>query len=250
MPLFYLENMKNLLDKINHILKDDKKRRILTLAFIAPFLIVIIIFGVLLFKEAKGLIGSIGANGNTSVNQNYVINNGSFILRDNATEVQKEYFAELKKIYENNQNGDYLEEDLVASTVKNFVADFYTWSNKLGQYDVGGTYYLFTPQRQTIYIQARDQFYKYINQYINKYGSNALLEVKDVSIDTIGEPFGFEYDEMEYRAFKVKASWTYVQKDGEFNTSSYETSAHFVVINNSERYEIIYLGDKEFTENE
>lgn len=247
--MFYLENMKNLIEKIKDILNDDKKRHLLTLAIITPFLIVIIVFGVLLFKEAKGLLGSIG--GSTAVvDSSHVINGGSFVLRENATEVQKEYFAELKNIYEKNQNGEYTEKDIVASTIKNFVADFYTWSNKQGQYDVGGTYYVFAPQRQTIYIQARDQFYKYINQYINKYGSDALLEVENVNVEVTSDAFSFEIDEEEYSAFKAVATWNYVQKDGNFNTSSYETKAHFVVINNYDRYEIIYLGDKEYTENE
>ena len=241
--------MKNLIKKLKNILNDDKKRHITTAIIITPLLIVIIIFGILLFKEAKGLISSVGT-GTVNTSPNNVINNGSFVLRENATAVQKEYFAELKNIYENNQNGEYSEKDLVSSTVKNFVADFYTWSNKQGQYDVGGTYYLFTPQRQTIYIQARDQFYKYINQYINKYGSKALLEVESVNVETVDDPFAYTFEEQTYSAYKVKATWTYVQKDGEFNASSYDTSAYFVVINNFERYEIIYLGDKEFTENE
>lgn len=244
MPLFYFRDMK---DFIKNIFEDNKKRHIATVVVIIPFLIVIVVMGVLLFKEAKGLIGSVGGGATSNTNPNYSINNGSFVLRENATDVQKEYFAELKNIYENN-NGEYSEKDLVASTVKNFIADFYTWSNKQGQYDVGGTYYLFTPQRQTIYIQARDQFYKYINEYINQYGADALLEVESVTVDSVGEPFSFVFDEQEYSAYKVVATWNYVSKDSGFSTSSYETKAHFVVINNFERYEIIYLGDKEYSE--
>lgn len=234
---------------LNKYFADKKKRPIATLIVILPFIIVMVIFGVGIFNQAKDLIGLAIDNGPTNTNSAYSINDNSFVLRDSATEIQKQYFAELKDMYENKESVATAQ-DKVISTVKNYVADFYTWSNKLGQYDVGGMYYVYDPQRETIYIQARDQFYKYLNNYINDYGVENLLEVESVEATVNGSEFKFSIDEQEYSAYKVTANWTYIQKESNFSTSKYDTKAYFVVINNNERYEIIYAGNKEYTPNE
>lgn len=236
-------------NSITKLLNDNKKRHLLTLAFITPFIIIIGIFGFKVFKQAKDLLGLAGSTEATIKDNSYSIDSGSFVLRENATDIQKEYFAELKDIYENS-NGEATDADKAISTVKNFVADFYTWSNKQGQYDVGGTYYWYAPQRSTIYIQARDQFYKYINEYINEYGADALLEVENVEASTNGKQFAFVIEENEFGAFIVNANWTYVVKENNFKTSSYDTSASFVVIDNNGRFEIAYMGNKEYEANE
>lgn len=242
-----------MINKIKELLKDNKMRHIITAAIILPFVIVIVIFGVKIYKQAKDLISLAGDN-SVAVNDNYSINGGSFVLRANATDVQKEYFAELKNIYEN-PSSSATEEEKAISTVKNFVADFYTWSNKQGQYDVGGTYYLFEPQRQTIYIQARDQFYKYINEYINEYGASNLLEVESVEANTVGNKFGFiineNDEEVELGAWNISATWTYSTKEGSgFDSSKYQTSSYFTVIDHYGRYEIAFMGSKEYSNNE
>lgn len=240
--------MNIVIEKIKLLLKDNKKRHLVTLMFVLPFIVIIGICGANIYKQAKGLIGMAGESGNTAINSNYSINNNSFVLRENATDLQKEYFKELKDIYEN-PSSEASDADKAASTVKNFIADFYTWSNKLGQYDVGGMYYVYQPQRSTIYIQSRDQFYKYINQYINKYGSEALLEVESVETTVDETPFAFEIDECEFGCYKVKANWTYVAKENDFDTSKYQNSGYFLVLNNAGRYELAYIGDKEFEYN-
>ena len=222
---------------------DKKKRPLATLIVILPFLILIGIFGFKIYQQAKTMIGLASDDGGAvAISNAFSINDNSFVLRDNATDVQKEYFAELKNLYENAGTA----EEKAMSTVKNFVADFYTWSNKAGQYDVGGMYYVYAPQRKTIYIQARDQFYKYINNYINQYGKDALLEVESVETTLNGGEFEFDFDEQELSAYKVTATWTYVQKEGGFSTSGYETKAYFVVVNNNERFEITYMGNEEY----
>lgn len=237
--------MNKLKELVNKYFGNKKTRHIATLVVILPFVIIIVIFGIKIYGEAKNLIGLATEEGTVPVEDNNQINNNSFVLRDNATKIQKEYFTELKSLYGNKATG----EELAVSTVKNFVADFYTWSNKVGQYDVGGMYYVYEPQRKTIYLQARDQFYKYINIYINEYTAEKLLEVESVEAINNGSEFEFDFDEQEFSAYKVTANWSYVQKDGGFSTSSYDTKAYFVVVNNNDRYEIIYMGNEEYHAN-
>lgn len=238
---------------------NKKKRPIATLVVILPFLIIIGICGLQIYKQAKDLIGVIGESGTEALNNNYQINGNDYVLRDTATDVQKEYFAELKDYIE---NGTGTPEDKAGSIVKNFVADFYTFSNKLGQYDVGGMYYVYTQQRKTIYIQARDQFYQYINKYINEYGTEALLEVENVNVTVTDAPSGSLYSVIEineetgeeytaqYNYFLVEANWNYVSKEGGFSTSSYDTKGNFVVIDHAGRYEIAYAGKEVYSNSE
>lgn len=238
--------MKELLDKL---FKDNKKRHLWTFVVIIPLLIVVGVCGYGIYKEAKELIGKVGGDESQNVSDEYLINDGVYVLRDNATEIQKECFNELKHLIEE-RTDETKNEDIVSSLVKNFVVDFYTWSNKNGQYDVGGLYYLYQPQKEVIYIQARDQFYKYINQYINKYGVENLLEVENVETTVDGSAFDFEItDEIEtneWAAYNVVANWTYKQKDGGFDISKYDTKGYFVVANCADRWSIVYAGSKPY----
>jgi len=241
---------------LNRFFGDKKKRHISTLVVILPFLIIIGICGVKLLSDAKELLAL--ANEQTSAsNDKYKINDGtnaeSYVLRDNATAIQKEYFAQLKQLYEK-PSETQTKEDIAAAVVKCFVADFYTMSNKQGQYDVGGMYYVYTPQRYEIYIQARDQFYKYINNYINQYGQQALLEVASVEAVATHTDNSFkvletnaetgEEEWVEYNTFNVVANWTYVEKEGGFDISHYNKKMNFIVIDYCGRYEITYAGNE------
>jgi len=239
--------------KLSDLLKEKKKRRLLTLALIAPFLIIIAVCGVLIFKEAKSML-SLATESNAS-DAKHTINGGDkhtgYLLRNEATDIQKEYFAELKDYFENTGTQGQ-ESDVAACIVKNYVADFYTLSNKVGQYDVGGMYYVFEEQRQQIYIQARDGFYKYLSNYIEQYGAENLLEVESVEASASKRADLYEVKELNaenveeenaYEAWDVTASWTYVTKEeSTFKTSSFDTKAYFVVIDRNGHYEIVYAG--------
>lgn len=243
-----MESMKKEKSSINKIfnkyLGDKKKRWIATLIIILPLFVVIVILGFSTFTQAKDLIG-MAMGGSNTTDANYSISSYNFVLRANATDIQKEYFDELKNMYESTETV-FSANDKAMSTVKNFVADFYTWSNKQGQYDVGGMYYVYEPQRETIYIQARDQFYKYINKYINDYGVENLLEVESVNATSVGSEFAVNIDEQEFKAYNVSANWTYVNKKSSFSLVNYDTKAYFTVIDNNNRFEIIYAGKDEY----
>lgn len=217
---------------IKHIFDDEKTRKRNLLLCILPFFILIIVFGVIIFNSAKSLLNLV--TGQTD--SKYVIENGNYLLREKATDLQEDLYAQLKDYLD--KGVEHTQEQLVESICNNYVADFYTWTNKAGQYDVGGMYYVYTPQRSTIYIQARDEFYNHINDYINQYGSKNLLKVETVSSVASSTSEKYTMDGVSYDMFNVKTNWTYAENTV-FSTSKYPTSANFVVINNSGRYEIV-----------
>ena len=237
------ESMKKLYRKIYHLFKDKKKRYLYLILIILPFLIAIGVAGFFGYKNVKALLNT--GNDVTEVANEYKIENPEYILRDNATQLQLDLFAELKSYYEGTAE-EFTDADIATAVCKNFVADFYTWSNKVGQYDVGGMYYVFEPQRKNIYTQARDTFYNRLSDYISEYGVENLIEVESI-VSATGTKSSEEYISMEPETevqeswdevYNVKVSWTYKAND-KFSPSKYATSMSFVVINNAGRFEIV-----------
>lgn len=239
---------KNLIDKIKELFEDKNKRALYTVLFILPFLVVIGIFSVVTYKEAKNLINLV--EGSNEVSEAYKIQSEGYILRDNATEYQQELFTELKNAIEINNADDQAIASLVC---KNYVADFYTWTNKQGQYDIGGVQYIYdgefedgTHFRENVYAKARDSFYKQINNYIKEYGAADLLEAENVQVtncektsvtlnehvenrqDENGEWYDYR-ENHEHDAYKITCVWAYKQTN-KFDTSKYATKMNFVVL--------------------
>lgn len=264
-----MENEKIVLKRkkktfLSKLFEDKKKRYLYMFIFILPFIIAIVIFGVITVKELKGIINMAKGDTPVEVKDENKIESMNYILRDNATDVQKEYFAELKNAVEVD-NADEL--TLAGLVCKNFVADFFTWTNKYGQYDVGGLYYFYSQEddvtnfKSNIYLKARDGIYKYLNQYINEYGSENLLEVSEVSVDSVSkanyvyemyEKVGVEsdaegtyyniYDTINYECFDVTCSWSY-KEGSKLDTSKFVNKLNFLVIEDRGRYEIVEISE-------
>ena len=254
---------KNILQKVNDLFIDKKKRPLYVVLFILPFLIIIGIFGFITYREAKSLIDL--ATGGSEVNSEYVISSMGYTLRDNATEYQQECFAELKKAVESGAD----ENTIVGLVAKNYVADFYTWTNKQGQYDIGGMGYVYSEKDETIeyksniYLKARDGFYKYLNEYINTYGVNNLIEVNNVNISKVNkndvmyrmyeyvttiqtgeDTWEKQYDLISHECFNVSLTWSY-NPATKLDLSNFGTSINLLIIENDGRYEIVEASEKE-----
>ena len=85
-----LKRKTNRINKLDQLLSDKKKRYPILLLMMLPFLIAIGIFGFIAFREAKNLM--VLAKGEpVEVKDENKIEGTNYILRDNATDVQKEY---------------------------------------------------------------------------------------------------------------------------------------------------------------
>ena len=245
-------------NKISGLFADKKKRYLYMFLFMLPFIIAIGIFGFIAYKEAKNLI-SVAKGTETEVKDENIISSMRYVLRDNATDLQKEYFAELKKAIEEDNADPLAIAELVA---KNYIADCYTWTNKQGQYDVGGLNYVFNERNETLefrdnaYIKARDGFYKYLNYYMNQYGVDKLIEVESVeitsskqldykytihqwieTIQTGDETYDVRYGDVEYDAYLISCKWAYEPNDV-LKLSDFGNTLNLIVVNNDGRYEI------------
>lgn len=155
-------------------------------------------------------------------------------LPTNATEYQVLLFDELSEMLKNSETTKI---DLAGLVVKNYIADFYTWTNKAGSYDVGGLQFVYGPEILNIYSSAKNQFYVDLSYLLTKYDSNVLLEVQDVKIKYVDPEENFTYGDTVFESYYVGAEWTYVAKDG-FDEETYQTKGYFSVLFRDDRLEI------------
>lgn len=250
--------MKKIFLNLKELLKDRKKRfKTMFIVFI-PFLLLIVFFGFRTYKEATNVLLLVKGNETVgTVSNDYLITTNGIVLRDSATSYQKEIFKELKESYE--KENELTSEDKVALTAKNFIADFYTLSNKNGQYDVGGIYYINVEGKENAYTKARDTFYKYVNEYQKEYGKDNLPCVENVEcsvkklsekypittiIETYIDHYNTEKTEVvnEYELYEADCSWVYVTND-QFPISKWPTSTKVRIIFNESNntYEVVSI---------
>ncbi len=192
-------------DLFNKLFKSKKNRYLNLLLVILPFLVLIGVFGYKTVDSVKNLVP--GEKGSTVRKDTEDIEEYDYHLRHNATALQKDLFKELDGLLAQDPQDDLA---IAESVAKNYVADFYTWTNKEGQYDVGGMYYVFSDSRYNIYMQARDTYYHYLSTFINEYGAENLLEVTSVNVESSssGENFQDVFGR-SYPAWYVRVSFDY-----------------------------------------
>ena len=228
------------------LFKNPKTRTRNLILVILPFVIVAIVCCFMTFKSIKSM--SDNASGTSTEAYKDSIDSMDYHLRSNATKLQTELFKDLTKAVE---SGDKAE--IAKLVAENYVADFYTWTNKDGTYDIGGMYYVYSPQKTTIYAQARNSYYKYLTYYINTYGSDKLLEVESIDAAVDSEIRTYEFEGKTYSAYFVTCTWTYKNEDTfkdiylkgyadsvEEENRKFVTKEYFLIIENEDgRFEIV-----------
>lgn len=215
----------------------NKKTRLRNLMLvILPFILLIGVFGFFAFSTITGVINNTSGGGSTPASSKYVIEEMGYSLPINATDLQKEYFQELKKAVENKEDKG----EIARLVAKNYVADFYTWTNKYGSYDVGGLSYIMSSEKNNVFVRARNTYYKYLTFYINKLGSENLLEVVDVQVEGGDTPGTYQLNGNTYPSYFVVCRWDYKNEDKMSDvTKAWIKKLNFTVIENDNgRFEI------------
>lgn len=176
--------------------------------------------------------------------------NASYSIGNNPTEINKTYFKELNSALESEEKTKISE-----SVVKCFITEYYTWTNKDGNYDIGGMQYIFTPQKSDFAEYTLWNFYDDMDLYITKYGTENLMQVKDVTVSQSAAAADYAVtlpgDESEVTSdgasasgtaenlpcVYVTASWTY-EENTAIDTAGFQNHAVFHVVNNNGRWEI------------
>ncbi len=182
--------------------------------------------------------GTTGSGNVIKVDNHTVIEEYEYHLGNNPTDIQIEYFEGLDLAVE---DGDTYK--MVEYVTKSFVADFFTWTNKDGNYEVGGLTYIYGPMFTSFQNQARWEFYSDLDAYIEQYGRENLLEVTSVETSTVRDSQDFTFMNNEtYSAYYVEATWQYKPSD-EINVNEFQQVGYFTLIDNNGRIEIASFYD-------
>lgn len=214
---------------------DSKTRTRNLIILISPFFVLMCLFIVLTITSAKSLVSSVSSSGSTSTSNANEIEGMNIQLRDNATDLQKDLFAKLKQAY---IDGD--DEEAARLTAESFIADFYTWTNKYGSYDVGGV--LYCADRTNAELFGRDTFYKYVSYYIEKYGSENLLEVTSISSEggfVNDSKYTIEESGKSYNQYYFDVHWEYANHTG-FTEKEFCNYQYVIVVkSDTGRFEVV-----------
>ena len=174
-----------------------------------------------------------------------------YTLRRNSTEYQIELFEILalahNQFYETESDTDL--EDYATAMVRNFVADFFTLSNKNSRADVGGMQFFSEDLEDDFRRYAIDTFYLYLNQHIEMFGRESLPTVESTTILSVrfeprmieieeenGEaseghnPLGYEGPQgEEVRTIVIEIEWSYANSTLQ-DIDQFQTSARFVLM--------------------
>lgn len=152
--------------------------------------------------------------------------NEYYTIGHNATDINKEYFRELNAALE---AGDQAK--IAQAVTKCFVTEYYTWTNKDGNYDIGGMQYIYTDDQHDFEVYSRYYFYYDLDLYISQLGTDNLIQVTEVTVNSCDPT---TYSDMS--GYNVNASWTYESKS--MSTEDIQNSATFTVVDHNGRWEI------------
>lgn len=211
---------------------NNKINAYLLVAILAMSVVITLLFGFNIFNVA--LKRNVGSGSTVEVDTKNNMKNDLYTIGNNPTTINQEYFKELTAALKDNNP-----EKIAESIVKCFITEYYTWTNKDGNYEVGGIQYIISEKFSSFAEQSRWTFYKDLDLYITQYGRENLLEVDQVTIDGIVKmDVDYEFWENTYPAYYVTASWTY-KSSSKINVNEFQMKGYFTVIDKGGRYEIV-----------
>ncbi len=189
---------------------------------------------------------------NTEIDASGIKKDEAYSIRNNATPYQKQLYESLKEAMKE----ESVDKNQVAGLVaQNFVADFYTWTNKFRLNDVGGIQFVYEPIRASVFAKAQSSTYLDLYYYLNNGGLKKTLEVMHVESTDARAVRMFINDEKgeeervdpltqkpvkgkTHEAIQVDVKWEY--KDSVvLDTQDYESDATITLIENEKGHFVI-----------
>ena len=249
---------------------ENNNLKIVFLSISAFLSIVLLVSGVLLLRQLDTLLGRNNDVDDYYYDDYYVVveptspeeertieelpPSDGYTLRRNPTEYQLELFDLLVNTHNqfNDSGSDVDLQDYAEAIVRNFVADFFTLSNKNSRTDIGGLQFISEGITDNFRTSAIDDFYLYLNQYLTIFGSESLPTV--VSTEILDTQFGTqiieiedddddieEYNQFGYYGYEeeipgeevrtiiIDVSWSYANSTLLY-INEFQTEAQFVLI--------------------
>lgn len=226
--------------------RQEKRRRArintrleVTLLAVSCAVVAALIFN--LVRIARTGVFASGTDTTLTLDTENSMSNDEYTIGNNPTDLEKEYFQELTDAME---TGDSLA--ISEALCKEFAADYLTWRNKDGTYEVGGLQYIYGPQYVAFNNYSRWNYMNDFDLYLSQYGRDHLPQVASVEVTDSYDNGSFEVKLEDPRrtldSYYVAVTITY-EADSVLDPSRFVDHGTFVVVNNDGRYEIaeIYL---------
>lgn len=179
-------------------------KRLFRIIFITAVVIILVGVGILCYKRFFD-------KGKEVVKPEIVdkLDDYGYSLEKDATKLDKEMFAELKKTL----NVEEVDEEKYASLVaKMLVADFYNLDNKVSKNDIGGVQFIKEDYRNNFIFEASETVYKYIELNVYNDRTQELPVVSSVDIKSINTTTYKYKDITDSKAYKAVVTVSY-EKD-------------------------------------
>lgn len=215
-----------------------KARKISNLVMVVMCILSLLMVGLFAFNMINIGTKEAPAAGETlALDTHNVMKNDLYEIGNNPTDYQRQLFEELTQSI---NDGEEL--SIATNVVKNFIADFFTWTNKDGNYEVGGLMYIYGPKYSVFQEEMRWTFYSDLDLYIAQYGRENLLEVTDIEVLNENYAADYEVNGETYKAFYIETTWDY-KPTSKIDTDDFQNTGYFTVVDNNGRYEIVRMFD-------
>ena len=220
--------------KINNILMS-------VLLGITAITIIALIVNTVRVVKASG-VDNAGSENSMSSDTGNSMKNDLYRIGNNPTDVEKEYFQKLTDAIKGGNS-----EEIAEAVVYNFVSDYFTWTNKDGNYEVGGLQYIYAEKYSKFEEWNRWYNYSNLDLYISQYGRDKLPQVKEITTEK--PTFRTEEDftilsvdpAQTYPCYQVQVAWTYEPTD--VNIADFPNRMRFQVVDHDGRFEIVEFYD-------
>ena len=195
-------------------------------------IIALVLFALVAFKVVSDLNKD---NAKVEKKQLDIIEPYGYKLDDRDTSTYKKYFNELKEVLKE----DPIDEEKNAELLtKLFITDFYTLDNRLTSTDIGSLEFIHEAQVDNFILNAEETMYKTVESDLYGERKQELPVVKEVTVESIEETT-YTYNNNEYDAYRVTASWTYKKDLG------YEDEGVFILMKDKDKLNVVEKVSKE-----
>jgi hypothetical protein len=182
-----------------------------------------------------------GTSEGMTANTGQSMKNDVYIIGNNPTDIEKEYFQKLTDALKGGTP-----EEIAEAVVYNFVSDYFTWTNKDGNYEVGGLQYIYAEKYSKFEEWNRWYPNSDMDLYISQLGRANLIQVKEITTEVpTFRTDDFTVQSVDpaqtYPCYQVQVAWTYESTSQ--NTSDFPNRMRFQVVDHDGRYEIVEFYD-------